>query len=322
MARLLAVLCVVLALSPAVAADRAETLLTAKIEYLKQLEAARNTYLQAVEKEAERLQSAGDTDLALQLRTHHGALLLGDITAEEYRKYETEGVAPEHLTTVDAFINACAESHQTLAGVYQQIIDAAEFIKATQEAETYRSELESFQEGEYLPTAVEVIKPKPYEIRRVLLDPPTILPATAARIADELSVDFRNPSFVIYGTRRTSERGDIGKGVVITVGPNTKKLRGYLMIGAVADGGTYTIFTASKTKFTPVVGLEDLELDTVYEWTMEFLRNDYRFEILQAGAVVKSEKALGGPGTVFGFSATLHDEDTEARLVVAVDSGS
>lgn len=319
MARWLTALCVLLGLSPALGADRAETLLNAKVEYLKQAEAARTTYLQAVDKEADRLEAAGDSDRALALRIHHGALLLGDISAEEYREFETEGFAPEHLAVIDAYIQSCIGCRETLSGVYTQIADAAEFIKATEEAETYRAELSSFQEGEYLPTTVEVIKPKPYEIRRVQLNPPTILPATAARIADELSVEFRDPSFVIYGTRSPSERGDIGKGVVITLGPNTKKLRGYLMLGAAAKRGTYSIFTASKSKFTPAVELEDLELDTVYEWTLELVRNDYRFEVLHAGTPVKSGKALGGPGYVFGFCATLRDEDSEARLVVAVD---
>jgi hypothetical protein len=322
MARWLATVCVVLGFSPAIAADRGETLLAAKIEYLKQTDAARTAYLQAVDREAERLDAAGDAEQALGLRHHHGALLLGDISAEEYRKFETEGLSPEHLATVDAYISACAECRQTLAGVYQQIADAAEFIKATEEAETYRAELESFQEGDYIPTTVEVIKPRPFEVRRVQLDPPTILPATAARIPDELSVEFRDPSFVIYGTRSGSGRGDVGKGVIVTIPPNRKKLRGYLMIGASAKRGTYSIFTANKSKLTPVVELEDLELDTVYEWTMELVRNDYRFQVLQAGEIVKTGKALGGPGYVFGFCATLRDEDSEARLVVAVDSAT
>jgi hypothetical protein len=322
MARLLAALCVLLGLSPVLAADRAETLVNAKVEYLKQIDAARTTYGQAVEKEADRLESAGDIDQALALRNHHGALLLGDISAEEYRKFDTEGLAPEHLAVIDAFIKSCAECRATLAGVYTQIADAAEFIKAMDEAATSRAELESFENGEYIPTRVELIKPKPYEIRRVQLSPPTILPATAARIPDELSVEFRDPSFVIYGTCSGSERGDYGKGVEIAVGPNTKKLHGYLMIGAAAKRGTYSIYTANKLKFTPAVELEDLELDTVYEWTMELVRSDYRFQVLQGGTVVKSGKALGGPGFVFGFCATLRDEDSEARLVVAVEPGS
>jgi len=322
MARWLAALCVLLGMSPAFGVDRAETLVAAKVEYLKQLEAARNTYLQAVRQEADRVAAAGNEDQAAALRHHYGALLLGDISAEEYRQLETDGLAPEHVAVIDVYLGSCAEHRKNLCGVYQQIADAAEFIKQTEEAETYRSELDSFENGEYFPTTVEVLKPKPYEIRRVQLSPDTILPATAARIPDELSVEFRDPSFVIYGTRGDSDRGDFGKGVQITLGKDMKKLRGYLMIGASAKRGTYSIYTASKTMLNPAVELEDLELDTIYEWTMELVRNDFRFEVLHDGKVVKSGKALGGPGYVFGFCATLREADSEARLVVAVDTSS
>jgi hypothetical protein len=79
------------------------------------------------------------------------------------------------------------------------------------------------------------------------------------------------------------------------------------------------VFTANRTKFTPIVPLEDLELDTVYEWTMETVRDEFRVEVRQDGKVVKSNRAFGGAGAVFGFCATVRYVDTQARIVVAVE---
>src|SRR5262245_43419431 len=104
MARYLALLCGVLWMVPAFGLDRPAALLSAKSTYLKQTEEARNVYLQAIDGQIKAL--AGDPDAALRLRTHRGAWLLGDISAEEYRAYESGGATPEQLAAVDAYIKA------------------------------------------------------------------------------------------------------------------------------------------------------------------------------------------------------------------------
>lgn len=327
MVRVSAVLCCVLWLTSVMAADRAAILLNAKTEFLKQSASARTAYLQAVDAHTQALDAAGDRAGALRMRTHRGTWLLGDITAEEYRAFEADSIPPDHLPAVDACIETQGACRQALADAYQQIIDEAQFIKRDDEATAYQQEFDAFQNGDYVPTAVEVIKPRPYDVRRVVLDPPLIMSATATKIPDELFVDFRDAHFSISGTKRIDSANvdgksaeDFGKGVVFTLknqGPQS--FRGYLMIGALEEDANYTIITANRTKLTPVVSLNDLELDTVYEWSVESARDSFRIEVRHDGDVIKSERAVGGNGYAFGFCATLRHADTQSRLVVAVE---
>lgn len=325
MARFLAILCGVLWIGTALGADRPAVLLAAKDEYLKQSEAARDVYLQAIDAQVKAL--AGDPDAALRLRTHRGAWLLGDISAAEFRAFESSGSTPEHLAAVDACINAEAECRKTLAAAYQQIIDEAKFIKKDEEAAGYQQELESFNEGRYVPTSFEVRKPKPYDVRRVALEPELILSATATKIPDELFVEFRDPPFIISGTKRSDSANvdgktsrDVGKAVVINLAKDGPKLyRGYFMIGTMEPGTDYSIITVTKTKLAQAVPLNDLELDTVYEWTVEIIRDAFRIEVRHNGASIASERVAAPAGSLFGFSATARREGSEARIVVAVE---
>jgi hypothetical protein len=305
----------------------ARDLLASKVEYLQQAAAASAEYLKAIDAEVARLESAGDDEAALELKTHRGAWLLGDITAEEYREFEADGLSPEQIAAVEAYIAGHAVCRQTLEAGYQQVIDAAKAIRLDDEAAGYQSELETFQSGTYAPTPVEVIKPKPYDVRRVLLEPPLVMPASATKIPDELFVEFREQGFCISGTKRTDtatidgkERGHFGKGVAfIAKQEGARKFHGYFMIGALEDEGSCSVFTANKLKFTPILPLDDLELDTVYEWTVETVRDEFRVEVRHDGEVVKTTRAFGGAGSVFGFCATVRYEGSQARIVVAVE---
>jgi len=325
MARFLALVCSALWLGSALGADRSAVLLAAKDEYLKQSAAARTAYLQALDAQIKAL--AGDPNAALQLRMHRGAWLLGDISAAEYRAYEASGGTPDQLAAVDAYINAEGECHKTLAAGYQKVIDEAKFIKKDDEAAEYQHELESFNEGRYDPTAFEVRKPKPYDVRRVALEPELILSATATKIPDELFVEFRDPAFIISGTKRSDSANidglssrDIGKAVVINLAKDGPKLyRGSFMIGAMEPGTDYSIITVNKTKLAQAVSLNDLELDTVYEWSVELLRDAFRIEVRHDGASIASERVAAPAGVLFGFSAAARREGSEARIVVAVE---
>src|SRR5262245_47494847 len=114
MARFVAAICGVLWAAQTMALDRPAVLLAAKVEYLK-----------AIDAEVARLQSAGNDDRAVELRTHRGEWLLGDITAEEFREFEKESLGPEHLQSIDAYIAAHAECRRVLEAAYQTVIDDA-----------------------------------------------------------------------------------------------------------------------------------------------------------------------------------------------------
>lgn len=327
MARMFAAILAVLWAGQALALDRPAVVLAAKVEYLQQAAAARAEYLKALDAEITGLESAGNADRAGELRTHRGEWLLGDITAEDFRAFEKDALGPEHLQSIDAYIAAYAGCRTTLEAAYQSVIDDAKFIRLNDEAAEFEQELSSFRDGSYIPTPVEVIRPRPYEVRRIALQPPLAMPAAAAKLPDELFVEFREQGFVISGTKRTDTatvdgkaRSHFGKGVVFLLKQEgTKKLHGYFMIGALDDEGSYSFFTANKTKLTPILSLDDLELDTVYEWTIDAVRDEFRVEVRQNGEVIKSTRAFGGTGAVCGLFATLRHVDSEARLVVAVE---
>ncbi|MBL8848046.1 MAG: hypothetical protein JNG89_00090 [Planctomycetaceae bacterium] len=327
MARKFAAVLAVFWASCALALDRPAVLLAAKVDYLKQAAAARTEYLTALDAEIARLESDGNPDRAAELRTHRGEWLLGDITAEDFRQFEKDALGPEHLQSIDAYIAAYAGCRSTLEAAFQTVIDDAKFIRLNEEAAEFELELNSFRDGSYIPTPVEVIRPRPYEVRRIATEPSLAMPAAAAKLPDELFVEFREQGFVISGTKRTDTatidgktRSHFGKGVVfILKQEGTKKLHGYFMIGALDDDGAYSFFTANKTKLTPILSLDDLELDTVYEWTIDAVRDEFRVEVRQNGEVIKSTRAFGGTGAVCGLFATLKHVDTESRLVVAVE---
>ena len=323
MKRAVVLLLCVLGTAQALAVDRPAVLLEAKIAYLKQAAEARKAYLNAIDDEVTRLEAAGDREAARNLKGHRGAWLLGDVTAEEYREFESEGAAPGHLQAVDAYISAHTECRATLKSAYDAIIKEAKFIRRNEEASNYEGELDFFQSGDYVPTPIEVIKPQPYRVRRIQWNPPLAAPRTARKIPDQLHVEFREHRFSISGVRRgggARTRGGHGKGVVFSKeddGPAT--LRGYLMIGTRDPGVKYAVFTTNRTQLTLALSLDELELDTVYSWSVDMIRDEFRVEIRNGGEVVASTRAFGGRGADFGFCATVSDAGTRARLAVAIE---
>jgi hypothetical protein len=274
-----------------------------------------------------RLESSGDADAAQRLRDHRGAWLLGDITAEEYREYEAVEDASVHRQAVDVYIAAHAECRETLQAAYDAIIKEAKFIRRDEEATGYEDELQVFQTGSYVPTPVEVLTPKPFDVRRIATGPRLAMPESATKIPDELYVEFREHSFCIAGVKRIEganidgkQRKDFGKGVAfLNSRGGTTVHRGCLMIGTRDQDVRYGVFTANKSQFTLVVPFADLELDTVYEWSIEVIRDDYRVEVRRGGVVVASSRTFGGTGSVIGFFATTQHVGTQARMVVAVE---
>jgi hypothetical protein len=320
-------LCGVLCCGSAPAADRAAILLAAKTDFLKQSTEARSSYLRAIDQQIKALETAGDAEQAKHLRAHRGSWMLGDISAEEYRELEAEFIPQAHLSAVEAYVTAETQCRKTLATAYRKVIDESLFIKRDDEAKGYQQELDSFEQGRYLPSAMEVNKPKPYEVRRIALEPALTLSATATRIPDELFAEFHDPWFSISGTKRAQSANidgltsrDFGKAVMFNVAKDGPKVyRGYFMIGGLEDGAKYLILTSSKTKLTPAIPLSELELDTIYEWSVELLRDAFRIEVRHDGAVVESERVAAPAGTMFGFGVTLRHADTQGRLVVAVE---
>ena len=312
-----------LGVTQALAVDRPAVLLEAKIEYVKQTAAARAAYLKSIDAEVARLEAGGQQEEADALKYHRGAWLLGDISAEEYREFEAEASTTEHLEALEKYIDTHGECRATLKAAYESVIKEARFIRRNEEAADYEGELEFFLSGEYVPTSVEVIKPKPFDVRRIQLRPPEAAPETAQKIPDVLYVEFRERFFTIAGAHRSSggrKNADYGKGVVVEKtqeGPATK--RGYLMIGTHEPGVKYSMMTTNRTELTSILSLDELELDTVYEWSVKMIRDEFRVEVRLDGSVVASTRAFGGRGADFGFYVTVSRPETRARLVVAVE---
>ena len=81
----------------------------------------------------------------------------------------------------------------------------------------------------------------------------------------------------------------------------------------------YAIAVVAANKFKIVMWLEDLELQTVYEWSARSNRNTLVFDILKDGEVVRTERIPGNNTTVFGFFATIRYIGDDSDICVALD---
>lgn len=302
-------------------------LAAAKLIYAHSTDAARAPLVKTLDSEIERYAQLGDASGALALKKYRGELLIGLITAEEFRERGAQQIQSALHDALNEYITVLDTGRQSLEKEYAAATQAALAANDLDRAAQLREELQLFQSGEYAPSSMELDRQKPYIVRRVLHEAMLVAPLSDERVPDELAVDFQAQRFRISGTARYDvihiagkPAGHFGKAVLFEP-PRSRTVRrhGYLWMGVRSQEARYTMIVAAGNNFEYVIRFDDLDLETIYEWSVRSDRRELVFEIHRHGTVVKSARILGDAKAVFGFTATVRYIGGGSNLIVAAE---
>jgi hypothetical protein len=319
--------CLVLWLSFGACQGGEKELAAAKLIYAHSTDAARALLVKTLDSEIERYAQLGDASGALALKKYRGELLIGLITAEEFRERGAQQIQSALHDALNEYITVLDTGRQSVEKEYAAATQAALASNDLDRAARLREELQLFQSGEYAPSSMEVDRQKPYIVRRVLVEPMLALPLSDGRIPDELAAGFQAQRFRISGTKRNDlihidgkPMGHFGKAVLFEPPrARTVQRHGYLWLGVRSQEARYAMVVAAGNNFDYVIRFEELDLETIYEWSVRSDRRELVFEIQRDGTVVKSARIPGEAKSIFGFSATVRFVGGGSNLVVALD---
>lgn len=327
--RLMCIACFALCVVPVHATAQSRDLEAAKIQYVRDLETVRAAYLETLASEVENYVGAGDLDAVVVLRQHRGEFLLGLTSVEEFGHEESEHVTTELKEALDAYVASVAENRTAVEAAYSSAIEASLTGNDVQEATRLREELRRFESGEYGPSSMEVdSRTRSFDIRKLIGEGIKLaLPLSDETIPDELDVGFQEQRFQISGVYRHDVirlqgkiAGHFGKAVLLA--PERRRTvdrHGYLWMGVRGPTVYYTVVVIADNRYEPLLSLGDLDVDTVYEWSVKSDRRELVFEIRKDGETVESRRLTGNSRTIFGFSATGRHPGNQSDLRVAID---
>jgi hypothetical protein len=302
-------------------------LAAAKVVFVRNTDAARSKLMNTLGSEIDRYAELGDASRALSLKKYRGELLMGLMTAEQFREHAAGQIESALHDALNEYVTVHAAGRESLEQEYAAATQAALATNDLDGAARLRGELQAFQSGEYAPSLMEVDRQKPYIVRRVLHEAMLAAPLSDERVPDELAVDFQAQRFRISGTARYDvihfagkPAGHFGKAVLFQPPRGrTVQRRGCLWMGVRSQEARYTMIVAAGNNFEYVIRFDDLDLETIYEWSVRSDRRELVFEIQRDGTVVKSARLPGDAKTVFGFTATVRYVGGGSNLVIAVD---
>ncbi len=302
-------------------------LLAQKTEYVAKADAATSAYLKALSGEVRRLTMQEDVANALRLSQHRGAFLLGIESPDAAVASDATTVSDEYWKARETYMQACSEQRRGLESRYEAEINLAAAEGNLTRAQQLRSELAALRAGDYAPSAAEVARKKPFVIGRYVGEKSTFVPLSDPSVPDELTVESQSQRFRIRGTcrhdvvRLAGKRcGHFGKAVIFEPSrARVVELRGYFKIASQADENVYAVGVAQGNTMTTVLRLDDLDVDTVYEWRVSGGKDALQFDVLREGTVVKTGTVPLAPRTSIAFYATVRYVGNGTDFVVAVD---
>jgi hypothetical protein len=328
MTRLTWLCSVAVSISAAVACAGERDLQSAKIQFVRNTDTARASLLKALDEQIGSLATSGNLAGVVRLRQDRGEFLLGFLSADKLRQDDAEYIESALNDALNTYISVLEVRRAAVEAAYPTAIEAALAANDVDAATRLRHESESFQSGEYGPSSMEIdSRNRAFDVRRVVWTTKLALPLSDETIPDELDVAFQAQRFRISGSCHHDTKTIAGKlcghfGRAVLLAPERSRTvdrHGYLWMGVRDREAKYVLMVVAGNTFEPLIRFEDLDLNTVYEWSAKTDRRELVFEVRNDGAVVKSARMIGNARTVFGFFATVRYLGGESDLRVAVE---
>ncbi|MCA8988081.1 MAG: hypothetical protein KDA78_10590 [Planctomycetaceae bacterium] len=298
-----------------------------KIQYATQKESLTRDFLAAMSAEMDLLSNSMKLNEFAKLRTHRGRIMLGLDSPEKLLSDSSIQLSPEFHTATKLYVAESKKLTDDLRELYESELKGLIGGSNIPRAEELREETIAFSQGRYSPTPFEFLRKKPYDAVRIVSEKRMLSPLFSTTIPDELELEHHERRFRIHGQCRHDyykiagkQCGHFGKMIILDTGNSRNlKMTGFLLMSTLSREGQYAIAYSKGSSYERVCSLQDLKMNTIYEWSIERKEGNFLIEIFEDGNVVRSETFPRISGASFGFYATVRYRNTSSDMIVAFD---